>query len=191
MVLGCAFLWIMHPPGTLGPEGPHKPLLCTWSTGEIGEKLLKLRWIFPSFPVPQPSSQKGSTPHFWVHLSLSTCCDTQVAPRALCSEFRGFCLFWPSGKSFWGWFGTWSPLAKSWISKPSAVSWCPSMLLWGSWWCHTGQPHGLKTWLSPPRALVVFPKQHLLPFWGFLGISQEKRSKGSQEEHPEAAYPNK
>lgn len=43
LVLGCAFLWTKHPPGTLGPEVPHKPLLCTWGTGKIGEKLPKLR----------------------------------------------------------------------------------------------------------------------------------------------------
>lgn len=51
----------------------------------------------------------------------------------------------------------------------------------------TGQPHGLKTWLSPPRAISFLSR-------GSLANAKDlvvPGSKSSWEEHPEAAYPNK
>lgn len=172
----------------LGPRGPRCPTnLCyaCGAQGKLGKNFLNWGEYSPASLCLSLPPKRVQTLCFWVHLSLSTCCDTQVAPRVLYLGFRGLCLFWLPWKRFWGWFGPQLPLAKSWTSKPSAVSWCSSMPLWGCWGCHSGQPPGLKTWLSPPRALVVSSKGHLLPISVFLswcqgfGCAREQRPVGA------------
>lgn len=132
MVLGCAFLWIMHPPATLGPEGaPQTPAMHVEHMENWGKSFLNWDEYSPAcLCLSLPPKRVQTLVDFFVHLSLR--CDTEVAPRALHIEFRGFCLFWPSGKRFRGWFGTQLPLAKSWTENlcfyedPEDATWdCP------------------------------------------------------------------